>query len=111
MTKTWKIKFVNDEAKDEVFSLSPDLRAKFVHITDLLISFGPHDVGLPHIRSLENKLWEIRLKGKDNIARSVYILASSRRIMILHTFIKKTEKTPKKNLKIAYRRLQEVQDE
>jgi phage-related protein len=111
MISPWTIKFVNEAAEAEILDLSADLKAKLWHVSELLLTFGPQNVGLPHIRPLENKLWELRLKGKDNIARSIYILASGRRIVILHTFIKKTQKTPTKNLKIAHSRLKEVCDD
>lgn len=108
MKNEWKIKFVNAKAEEEVLSLSADLKAKFLHVTEMILALGPHNVGLPHIRPLGNKLWELRLKGKDNIARSIYVLASERKIVILHTFIKKTQKMPTHELKIAYMRLKEV---
>jgi phage-related protein len=111
MSTEWKIKFVNEKAEEEVLSLSADLKAKFLHVTEMIITLGPHNVGLPHVRSLGNKLWELRLKGKDNIARSIYVLASERRIVILHTFIKKTQKTPTHELKVAYMRLKEVHND
>ncbi|MGV8948895.1 MAG: type II toxin-antitoxin system RelE/ParE family toxin [Candidatus Paracaedibacter sp.] len=111
MKVEWKIKFVNESAEQEVLSLSPDLKAKFVHITEMILEFGPHNVGLPHIRPLEKKLWELRLKGKDNIARSVYVLASEQRLIVLRTFIKKTQETPAKELKVAYKRMKEVKNE
>jgi phage-related protein len=107
----WEIKFVNAKAEEEVLNLSADLKAKFLHVTEMIVSFGPHNVGLPHIRPLENKLWELRLKGRDAIARSIYVLASGRKVVILHTFIKKTQKTPKHELSIAYTRLKEIQND
>lgn len=111
MNDEWKITFVNAKAEEEVLNLSADLKAKFLHVTEMILTFGPHNVGLPHIKPLEKKLWELRLKGKDNIARSIYVLASKRKIVILRTFIKKTQKTPEKELNVAYMRLKEVQND
>lgn len=111
MALEWKIKFVNAKAEDEILGLSPDLKAKFLHVTEMILAFGPHNVGFPHVKPLENKLWEIRLKGKDNIARSIYVLASKRRVIILRTFIKKTQKTPANELEVAYMRLKEVEND
>jgi len=53
-------------------------------------------------------MWELRIKGKDNIARSIYVLASGKRIVILHTFIKKTQKISQKAMKKAELRLKEL---
>ena len=92
MKDNWTIECVNEAAEEEILNLSADLKSKFLHISELLLNFGPLNVGLPHVRPLENKLWELRLKGRNNIARSIYVLATKRRIIILHTFIKKTQK-------------------
>ena len=111
MKEGWEVEFVNKTAEDEALNLSADLRAKFVYISEMLKNFGPHQVGLPYIRPLGNKLWEMRLKGKDNRARSIYILASNRRIIVVHTFIKKTQTTPPKALAIVKRRLKELHND
>ena len=111
MKRLWDIAFVNEAAEKEVLGLSVDLKAKFIHIAEMLLDFGPQKVGLPHVRPLEKGLWELRLKGKDNIARSIYFLSSGKRIVILHTFVKKTQKTPRKSIEIAISRRKDVQDD
>lgn len=107
----WKIEFINEKAEEEILRLTPSLKAKFLHISDLIIKFGVENVGMPHLRPLENKLWEIRLKSKDGIARSIYVLATGKRLIILHTFIKKTQKTPRDALNTALKRLKEIQND
>ncbi len=109
--KAWTILFVNEAAERELLSLGADLKAKFLHITEMIQEFGPHQIGLPHIRPLENKMWEIRMKGKDKIARSIYVLASQKRLVILHTFEKKTQKTPNRALETAKSRMKEIHDD
>ncbi|MCZ6884235.1 MAG: type II toxin-antitoxin system RelE/ParE family toxin [Rickettsia endosymbiont of Ixodes ricinus] len=96
---------MNNAAEKEVQKLTYDLQADFLHLCELLIEFSPHNVGMPHTRNIEDKLWELRLHGKDNIARSIYYLAMDKKIVILHTFIKKTEKTLKTAILIAKTRL------
>ena len=110
MRDKWKIEFVNEKAEAELLSLTEDLQARFIHIGELLQTFGPLKMGLPHIRPLEDKLWEIRMKGKDKIARSIYVMSSGKRIVVLHTFVKKTQKTPQKAIKVAKSRLKEVEN-
>ena len=85
-------------------ALDADLRARFVRISSLLIQFGPHQVREPYARHLRGKLWEMRMKGKDGIARAIYIAADGRRLVVLHAFVKKTQKTPSSALEIAERR-------
>jgi phage-related protein len=58
---------------------------------------------------LEEKLWELRLKGKSGISRAIYVTASGRRVVIVRVFVKKTQKTPKRELKLARERAKGVQ--
>ena len=111
MDTKWSIQFLNKNTEQEIFDLTPDLKAKFLHIADLLIDFGPLNVGMPHVRHLKAKIWEMRLKGKNTIARSLYVLATQQRIIILRTFIKKTQSTPLQELQIAQNRIKEINHE
>jgi phage-related protein len=61
-----------------------------------------------NVKHLEGKLWEMRMKGKDGIARAVYLTASGERVVVLHVFVKKTQKTPARALEIARERAKEV---
>lgn len=111
MNKQWTVHFINHIAEKEIEAFSPDLQARFLHIIDLLIEFGPHHVSLPHVRFMEDKIWEMRLKGKDNIARCLYFLASQKQITVLYSFIKKTQETPRKAIKIAKERMKEIKND
>ena len=62
-------------------------------------------MGLPHIRPLEGKLWEMRMTGRDGIARAVYPAIQGRRLLVLHVFIKKTQTTPRKAIETALKRI------
>lgn len=72
--------------------------------------FGPN-LGLPFTRALGEGLFEIRAKGKEGIGRAFFCTVVGQEIVILHAFIKKTQKTPRKELAIARRRLTEVRHE
>jgi phage-related protein len=104
----WVIEFINDEAEKELLSLDSSFKAKFVHIPELIEKYGPFSIGMPHISSLGDKLWEIRMKAKQGIARSIFFVNVGKKIIVLHTFIKKTQKTPKRHLDIAKSRLKEI---
>jgi len=80
------------------------MRARFFRIAGLIEEFGPVNVGMPHIRSLGRKLWEVRVSGRDGIARGIYVLAAGNKIIVLNVFIKKTQQTPEKNLRLAIQR-------
>ena len=104
---TWRVKLL-PIAEEELMALPADMRARFVHISELLEDLGPQNVGMPHIRYLGDKLWEMRMTGRDGIARAVYVARTGKLLTVLHVFIKKTQKTPRKNIEIAYERLRSL---
>jgi phage-related protein len=97
---------LHPDASAELLALPEDMRARFLRIADMLQEFGPHQVGLPHVRPLEGKLWEMRMQGRDGIARAVYVAMHGRRLLVLHVFVKKTQTTPRKALDTARKRLE-----
>jgi len=106
----WRVELLSDLVEAELLALPKDMQARFLHISELLQSFGPHGVGMPHVRPLGGKLWEMRLTGRAGIARAIYVAASKQRLVVLHAFIKKTEKTPRRAIELAERRLTEIKE-
>ena len=86
---TWKVETLNQSVDRELDALEPSLKARFLHIAGLLETFGPERVGMPHVKHLVHKLWEIRMKGRSGIARAIYALVTDGCIVILHAFVKK----------------------
>jgi phage-related protein len=62
----------------------------------------------PHVKHLEGKLWEMRMRGKDGIARAIYVTAVAERVVVVHAFSKKTQKTPVQALETARLRAKEI---
>lgn len=89
-------------------ALPKDMRAKFEHIVKMIESFGLERMREPYVKHLEGPLWEMRLTGRDGIARSLYITATGRRVVVLRTFQKKTKKTPRSEIELALRRAKEL---
>lgn len=106
----WKIRLLQ-AAEKELIASPADIRARFLHISDLIIEFGPQQVGMPHVRPLEGKLWEIRMTGRDGIARAIYVVCRGQELLVLHIFRKKTQRTPRKAIEIATERLQRIKNE
>jgi phage-related protein len=104
----WTAEVLNDAVEAELLSLPKDMQARFLRISELLQSFGPERVGLPHVRPLGEKLWEMRLTGRDGIGRAIYTAAAGRRLVVLHAFVKKTQKTPRRAMDLALKRLKEA---
>lgn len=103
----WKVVLL-PQAAVELMTLPVDMQARFLHIAALLEAFGPQRVGMPHIRPIQGKLWEIRITGRDGIARALYVAQTGQRLQVLHVFVKKTEKTPPQAIKTALDRLKEA---
>jgi phage-related protein len=83
------------------------LRAYYARLTERMITFGPN-LGMPFTQSLGQGLFELRIKAKEGISRVFYCTIKQGNIVMLHGLIKKTQKTPKKDLKIATKRMKEV---
>jgi phage-related protein len=60
------------------------------------------------VKHLEGKIWEMRLTGRDGIARALYVTAIGKRVIVVRAFVKKTQKTPRAEIDLALRRAQEV---
>ena len=95
----WTVEFASPAAKAELDALPDDMRARFARIGFWIKERGLPAVHEPYVKHLSGKLWEMRLKGRDGIARSIYVAASGRRVVVLRTFVKKTEKTPRRKSK------------
>ena len=107
----WEIEILSKDVEKELDSLDRTFQAKLSHIAALLREFGPDKVREPYCKPLGNKLWEIRMRAKPGIARAIYVTVKKRRIIILHAFVKRTDKTPKKAIDLAIRRLKEIKDD
>jgi phage-related protein len=105
---TWSFVFVNAEAQAELDALPLDIRASFERIVRLVPGFGLEQVHEPYIKHIEGPIWEMRLRGRDGIARALYVTATGRRVVILRVFTKKTQRTPRREIKLARRRAEEV---
>ena len=106
---SWTFVFVNAEAQAELDGLPADLRASFERIVKLVQAFGLERVHEPYIKHIEGRIWEMRLRGRDRIARALYLTASGRRVIVLRVFVKKTPKTPRREIELARRRAQEAE--
>lgn len=103
----WSVTFFNDRVEAEVLTLAPGFVARFIRYAERMELFGP-DLGMPHARAMGGGLFELRIKAAEGIARVFYCTVIDRRIVILHQFVKKSDKTPPNELEIARRRMKEV---
>lgn len=105
---TWTFEFASDVALQEVQALPDDMRAKLIRIGRMIESSGLAALREPHVKHLEDKLWEIRLSGRSGIARALYVTMTGQRVVVLRTFVKKTPKTPPREIALALERARDV---
>jgi len=102
----YSIIYYSDQVQEDVLALPDTLQARYIGLTARMIEHGPN-LGLPHTDALGGGLFELRLKGAEGIARVMYCLMIERQILVLHVFVKKTQKTPPRELRIARQRMKE----
>ena len=105
----WAVGFLDEETKAALDAFPLDIRASFQRIVELIQEHGLERIREPYLKHLEGPLWEMRLKGKSGIVRAVYVTASGMRIVVVHVFAKKTQKTPRKEIVQALKKAKEVQ--
>lgn len=89
--------------------MPPGIRADYLRLTELMVEHGAN-LRMPHSKAMGGGLFELRPKSPEGIARVFYCTQVGQTIVMLHSFVKKTQKTPNCELEIAIRRLKEVKN-
>ena len=105
----WTITYYSDAVQEEILAMSAGFLGRYFRYSDRMEIYGP-DLGMPHTRAVGEGLFELRLKAADGIARVFYCTTVGKKIVILHQYIKKTDKTPSRELATARRRMKEIKD-
>ena len=103
----WTVEFFNERVRRDLADLPNDMRAIFERITHIIETYGISDVREPYVKHLQGPVWEMRMKGRDGIARAAYIAVRDQRVVVVHVFRKKTQKTPRREIELALKRAQE----
>ena len=106
----WNVTFYSERVESEILAFPTGLLARFLRCAERMETFGP-DLGMPHTRAMGGGLFELRIKAAEGIARVFYCTVIDRRIVFLHQFLKKTDKTPPKELSIARKRMEDLKHE
>lgn len=104
---SYSIIYYSEQVQEDIMSLPDTLQARYIGLTQRMLEHGPN-LGLPHTDAFGGGLFELRLKGAEGIARVFFCTMVEQKIVMLHSFIKKTQKTPEKELKIAKSRMKEL---
>lgn len=108
MSMSWKIVFYDAKVEANIKKWPAEILAKFIWVAEVVEKVGPVELGMPHIKRLGKGLLEIRVKAKDGIGRALFCIVKGKIIIILNGFIKKTQKTPSRELALAQKRMAEV---
>ena len=100
--------YFHERVLADIESWPVDVLADYARLVELLVEYGP-SLRLPHSRALGEGLFELRPRGKSGIGRAIYCFLLGKRIVVLHAFIKKTQQLPDRELKLARKRLKELQ--
>lgn len=106
----YDIRYYSEAVQEQIFDLPDTLAARYVVLTRRMQAIGPN-LGEPHTKAMGDGLFELRLKGAEGIARVFYCTLIGKRIVMLHSFVKKTDRTPKRELEVAHSRLKEIKNE
>ena len=92
----------------EIAALPVKLRARLVRLLETVENVGLETLREPHVKHLDGKLWELRIRAEEGIARGIYVTAAGRHVVVLHVFGKKSRKTPRRALATAKERMKQV---
>lgn len=104
---SWKVTFFDRKVEEETLGFPAGILANLLHILEMIEEFGPA-IGKPHTAPMGEGLYEIRAKGKEGIGRSLFCTVKGKEITILNSFIKKTQKTPRREIITARNRMREL---
>ncbi len=104
----WTVTTLNAAVDTEIEALPADMRARPTRLAQLVEQHGLQALPRNSFDHLEDKLWELRIRGRAGIARAIYVATAGQRAVIVRVFIKKTQKTPRPELELARKRAREV---
>ncbi len=106
----YEIRYYSEAVQEEIAELPDTLAARYIVLTRRMQAVGPN-LGEPHTKAMGAGLFELRLKGAEGIARVFFCTLVGRRIVMLHSFVKKSDRTPKRELEVALDRMKEIKHE
>nr|WP_206171254.1 type II toxin-antitoxin system RelE/ParE family toxin [Trinickia terrae] len=109
MPMNWTVTYYNERVKRDVFALPTGILADYLRLLDLMQEFGAN-LCMPHSRAMGDGLFELRPMGREGIGRVLYCTHAGQQVVVLHSFVKKTEETPHHELRKARARLKEVRN-
>lgn len=107
---TWHVEFYNESVMEDILSMPPKIQARVLKLLELIEKHGAN-LGAPHTEPMGKGIFEVRAKAQEGIGRAIYCYMKGKKIIVLHAFVKKDNKTPKQDLALALKRKSEVENE
>jgi phage-related protein len=104
----WTVETLNAAVDAEIEELPNDMRARLARLSNIIEQAGFQSLPRDAVKHLEGRLWELRITGRDGISRAIYLTAAIQRVVIVRVFVKKTQKTPPRELELARQRAKDV---
>jgi phage-related protein len=104
----WAFETLNALVDAEIRALPADMQARLLRFAEIIEQVGFDGLPRDAVKHLEGKLWELRITGRDGISRAIYVTATGRRVIVVRVFVKKSQKTPSRELEIARQRAREI---
>ncbi len=104
----WTFRTLNAVVDAEIKALPADMQARLLRFGEIIEQSGFEGLPRDSVRHLDGKLWELRMIGRDGISRAIYATAAGRRVVVVRVFVKKTQKTPPRELELARERAKEI---
>jgi len=106
---SWSVEFLSDAVEDEFMALPAQSRAKLMRVAELMEDLGLPSLGMPHVKQVDGKLWEMRASGNVGFARGFYAAAPGKRVVLLRFYQKKSNKAPKREIRLALERMEAME--
>lgn len=87
-----------------LYKLEKKTISKVLRTIDLLELFG-NRLGMPHSKKIFSNFYELRIRGVQEIR--IFYIFRNRKILLLHLFVKKTQKTPFREITLAQERIKQ----
>jgi phage-related protein len=107
-TSSWQITYYKARVQRDIWAMPADIVADYLRLTEVMTLYGAN-LRMPHSRAMGGGLFELRPKGPEGIGRVFYCTQVGKTIVVLHSFVKKTQETPDTEMRLARKRLKDVQ--
>ena len=104
----WTVSFLDERVEAEMEDQHRDIRARFDRVRQLITEHGPAALPPRYVKHIKERVWELRMRGKDGIARAFYVPPTGQRVVIVRVFTKKTQRTPRREIELALKRAEEI---